>query len=88
VRDASSSPELAAAKRDADKALADLTESVAELDDVVQAVKRDRRRQSSCTLLYLSYGCDAERRYGLSQDDVDTRATFAGGKPARAKCLI
>jgi hypothetical protein len=44
VRDASSSPELAAAKRDADKALADLSESVAELDDVVQAVKRDRRR--------------------------------------------
>lgn len=41
---AAASPELAATKRDADKALADLTESVAQLDDVVQAVKRDRRR--------------------------------------------
>lgn len=56
----SSSPDLALLKRDADKAVADLTESVAQLDDVVHAVQRDRRR------------------YGLSQDDVDTRATFAG----------
>ncbi len=89
TRDASSSSssELAVAKRDADKALADLTESVAQLDDVVQAVKRDRRRCSTCCSS-LKKCCNVECRYGLSQDDVDTRATFAGEIPIESKSLF
>jgi hypothetical protein len=39
-------------------------------------------------MLLISQCCNVECRYGLSQDDVDTRATFAGEIPIESKSLF